>query len=134
MLTATQADGGSYLTLLIAIAAVVAVVISVMVWRTQRKASTDANTIAGEATRIAQRQLDLDTREATIENLRIDLAAAQEETKKLRDDLASARTETRRLTAETTTALANVSILSDFIRDHAPEVPFPRLRRVPDVG
>lgn len=134
MLIAAASSGPPYTTLLIAFSSAVAVIVSVMVWRTQRKAGADANTIAGEANRIAQRQSDFEVMDATIENLRIDLKAAQDETKALRADLASARDETRRLTAETTTALANVSILSDFIREHVPEQPFPRLRRVPNVG
>lgn len=124
----------SYSTILIAAAAVAAVAVSLMVWRSQRKAATDANTLSSEANRIAGRAADLDVMEATIETLRANLADAQAETTRLRADLASARVETRKLQAETTTALANCSILSDFIRDHAPEVPFPRLRRVPDVG
>jgi uncharacterized membrane protein len=134
VLLATASSTPDYSTFLIAFASVFAVVVSVLVWRSQRKASTDANTIAGEANRIAQRQSDFEVMDATIENLRVDLQKAKDETAQLRADLASARTETRRLTAETTTALANVSILSDFIREHVPEVQFPKLRRVPDVG
>jgi septal ring factor EnvC (AmiA/AmiB activator) len=132
MLAADSTDGLT--TVLIAFASVAAVVISVMVWRSQRKASTDANTLAGEANRIAQKQSDLEVMEATIENLRQDLAAAKSETAALRTDLAAARSETRKLEAQATTALANCSIMNDFIREHVPDVPFPRLRRVPDVG
>jgi aspartokinase len=117
-------------TLLVGAAALASAVISILVWRSTRKASTDANSLQGEANRIARRQSDLDIMEATIENLRIDLAAAQEETTKLRADLAAARDETRRLANESTAALANVSILSEHIREHIPDKPFPRLRKV----
>jgi arginine deiminase len=73
--------------------------------------------------------------ESTISTLRTNLRDAQQEAETLKSDLKHARQEIRNLQAEATTALANVAILSDHVREYVDaSIPFPRLRRVPRVG
>lgn len=111
-------------TILLAIAALASAVISYLMWRSTRQGSKDANTIAAEATRISERQVDLDLLTETSNTLRDNLSDA-------RTEVVHLRKEVRSLREETTTALANVAILSEHIREHVPvEIPFPRLRRV----
>jgi chromosome segregation ATPase len=91
----------------------------------------DANRIAQAAVDQSERQTDLDVMTETIDTLRANLGDAQDQVTMLRGDLAKARQETRQLRDETTTALANVAVLSDHIRQHVPTgIPFPRLRSV----
>lgn len=118
-------------TVALAIAALASAFVSYFMWRSTRQGNQDANQIAAEATRISERQTDLDVMEATITTLRGNVEDARTETARLREDLSQARKETQALQEEVTVALANVAILSDHIREHVPrDIPFPRLRPV----
>lgn len=122
-------DALSIGTLLVGIGTIGTVVVMIFSPRTK-----DANRIAAAAVQQTERQNDLDVMETTITTLRSNLADAQIETNQLRSDLREARTETQKLRNETTTALANVAVLSEHIRRHVPEtVPFPHLRTVSGV-
>lgn len=91
----------------------------------------DANKIAAAAVEQQKRDNDLDVMTETIETLRANLTDAQAQVTSLRSDLAEAREETQALRVEATTALANVAVLSDHIRQHVGhEIPFPALRSV----
>lgn len=119
-------------TVLLALAAVAAAVISFLMWRSSKQGSQDANKIAEEATKISERKADLDLMETTIHTLRGNLHDAQQDAIHLRSDLNEARKEIRALQDETNIALANVAILSDHIREYVDNsIPFPKLRRVP---
>lgn len=56
------------------------------------------------------------------------------EVERLSRSLDTANTKADRLNHELEAAQANVMILSDHIRQYLPEVPFPRLRRMTDMG
>lgn len=114
-------------TLLVGVGTILAAIL-VFIGPRDRK---DANKIAKAAVEQSERQTDLDIMTETIETLRNNLTDAQAQVVTLRSDLSEARKETRKLQSEATTALANVAVLSDHIRQHVPsDIPFPRLRRV----
>lgn len=116
-------------TLLVGVGTIATVIVAFIALR--NKDAKDANRIAAAAVEQSERQNDLEVMEATIATLRANLADAQQETNALRSDLAAARKETQSLHDETTTALANVAVLSDHIHQHVPTgIPFPRLRSV----
>jgi len=109
--------------LLAGAAAVFVAIWGIVTFVSARRGKQDSN-------RITERFNEFQIMEGTIDTLRISLGEAQKETTELRLDLANARLETNKLRDELTSALANVAILSDHIRQHAPDVPFPQLRRV----
>lgn len=105
-------------------------------------ASIAAVVVAGLALRQAGEKNDADTKiekrvndfnELTKMNdiLRVGLNEAQDQTDKLTTDLAAAQRDLDRVNRSLDRALANVTLLNEYIEEHVPaEVPRPRLRPV----
>lgn len=117
---------GTLAALLLAVAALMTSVVGYAAFRNSKKSNEEVGSLRARAT-------EFDIMDGTIDVLRTNLQEAQKESDELKASLVEARADCRKLNSEVTIALANVATLNAYIDQHVdPEIPRPRLRRVPN--